>query len=80
MNLVSVRAIHRRETVYLYQLNTSLADARRLLLVYLARINELAAGVLQFADQQLHHQYHSLRERCRATGAVRHPPSLQRAD
>ena len=41
-DLVGVRAIHRRETVYLYQLNTSLADARRLLLVYLARINELA--------------------------------------
>ncbi len=41
-DLVGVRAIHRRETVYLYQLNTSLADARRLLLVYLARMNELA--------------------------------------
>jgi hypothetical protein len=41
-DLVGVRAIHRRETVYLYQLNTSLADARRLLLIYLARINELA--------------------------------------
>ena len=41
-DLVGVRAIHRRETVYLYQLNASLADARRLLLVYLARINELA--------------------------------------
>jgi hypothetical protein len=41
-DLVGVRAIHRREAVYLYQLNTSLADARRLLLIYLARINELA--------------------------------------
>jgi len=41
-DLVGVRAIHRQETVYLHQLNTSLADARRLLLVYLARINELA--------------------------------------
>jgi hypothetical protein len=41
-DLVGVRAIHRRETVYLYHLNSSLADARRLLLVYLARINELA--------------------------------------
>jgi len=41
-DLVGVRAIRRRETVYLYQLNSSLADARRLLLVYLARINELA--------------------------------------
>src|SRR5262252_623805 len=41
-DLVGVRAIHRQEIVYLYQLNTSLADARRLLLIYLARINELA--------------------------------------
>jgi hypothetical protein len=41
-DLVGVRAIHRQEWVYLFQLNTSPADARRLLLVYLARINELA--------------------------------------
>ncbi len=41
-DLVGVRAIHRREAVYLYRLNSSLADVRRLLLVYLARINELA--------------------------------------
>ena len=41
-DLVGVRAIHRRETVYLYHLNSSPADVRRLLLVYLARINELA--------------------------------------
>jgi hypothetical protein len=41
-DLVGVRAIHRNETVYLYPLNTSADDARRLLLVYLARINELA--------------------------------------
>src|SRR6516162_1884447 len=41
-DVVGVRAIHRREWVYLYQLNTSPDDARRLLLVYLARINELA--------------------------------------
>src|SRR5262245_20667716 len=41
-DLVGVRAIHRQEWVYLHQLNTSPADARRLLLVYLARINELA--------------------------------------
>jgi hypothetical protein len=41
-DLVGVRASHRRETVYLYRLNTSAADARRLLLVYLERINELA--------------------------------------
>lgn len=41
-DLVGVRANHRRETVYLYRLNTSAADARRLLPVYLERINELA--------------------------------------
>ena len=41
-DIVGVRAIHRREWVYLYQLNTSPDDARRLLLIYLARINELA--------------------------------------
>jgi hypothetical protein len=41
-DLVGVRAIHRRESVYLYQLNSSSDDARRLLMVYLARINELA--------------------------------------
>jgi hypothetical protein len=41
-DLVGVRANHRRETVYLYRLNTSADDARRLLMIYLARINELA--------------------------------------
>ncbi len=41
-DLVGVRANQRHEPVYLYQLNTSPADARRLFLVYLARINELA--------------------------------------
>jgi hypothetical protein len=41
-DLVGLRAIHRREAVYLYHLNTSPDDARRLLMVYLSRINELA--------------------------------------
>jgi hypothetical protein len=41
-DLVGVRTNHRRETTYLYRLNTSAEDARRLILVYLARINELA--------------------------------------
>ena len=41
-DLVGVRANHRGETVYLYRLNTSPEDARTLLRVYLARINELA--------------------------------------
>jgi hypothetical protein len=41
-DLVGVRTNHRQETVYLYRLNTSFADARQLLLVYLDRINEIA--------------------------------------
>jgi hypothetical protein len=41
-DLVGVRTNHRREAVYLYRLNTSAGDARRLFMVYLARINELA--------------------------------------
>src|SRR5262249_14828433 len=41
-DIVGVRTNHRRETVYLYRLNASLADERALLTVYLARINELA--------------------------------------
>jgi len=41
-DLVGVRTNHRRETTYLYPLNTKPDDARRLLLVYLDRINELA--------------------------------------
>ena len=41
-DLVGVRASHRREAVYLYRLNTSAENARELLLVYLARINQLA--------------------------------------
>jgi hypothetical protein len=41
-DLVGVRTNHRGETVYLYRLNTSAEDARRLLLIYLGRINELA--------------------------------------
>ena len=41
-DIVGVRTNHRREAVYLYRLNTSADDARRLLLIYLKRINELA--------------------------------------
>jgi hypothetical protein len=41
-DLVGVRTNHRREAVYLYHLNTSADDARRLFLIYLTRINELA--------------------------------------
>jgi hypothetical protein len=43
-DLVGVRANHRNEPIYLYRLNTSAEDARRLFLVYLQRINELAEG------------------------------------
>jgi hypothetical protein len=41
-DIVGVRTNHRGETTYLYPLNTKPEDARRLLLVYLERINELA--------------------------------------
>jgi hypothetical protein len=41
-DIVGVRTNHRREKVYLYRLNSSTRDARQLLLVYVARINELA--------------------------------------
>jgi len=41
-DLVGVRTNHRQEAVYLYRLNTSAENARRLLMIYLARINELA--------------------------------------
>lgn len=41
-DLVKVRTNYRGETVYLYRLNTSPDDARRLLTIYLERINELA--------------------------------------
>jgi hypothetical protein len=41
-DIVGVRTNFRGEAVYLFHLNTSPDDARRLLLVYLARINELA--------------------------------------
>jgi len=41
-DLVGVRTSHRHEATYLYRLNTSAEDARRLFLIYLERINELA--------------------------------------
>ena len=41
-DIVGVRTNHRREAVYLYRLNTPADNARRLFLIYLARINELA--------------------------------------
>jgi hypothetical protein len=41
-DLVGVRTNHRGEPTYLYRLNTSADDARRLFLIYLTRINELA--------------------------------------
>ena len=41
-DLVGVRTNHRGEPVYLYRLNTSADDARRLFMIYLTRINELA--------------------------------------
>ena len=41
-DIVGVRTNYRHETVYLYRLNTSADNARRLLLINLKRINELA--------------------------------------
>lgn len=41
-DVVGVRTNHRKETTYLYRLNTSPENARRLLMVYLERINQLA--------------------------------------
>ena len=41
-DLVRVRTNFRKETVYLYRLNASPDDVRRLFMVYLKRINELA--------------------------------------
>lgn len=41
-DVVGVRTNHRRENVYLYRLNSSAADARRLFEIYIQRINELA--------------------------------------
>jgi hypothetical protein len=41
-DLVRVRTNYRKETVYLYHLNTPVESVRRLLLIYLDRINDLA--------------------------------------
>ena len=41
-DIVGVGTNHRNETVYLYRLNTALANKRKLLTIYLERINELA--------------------------------------
>jgi hypothetical protein len=41
-DIVRVRTNYRKETVYLYRLNTAPESVRRLLLIYLERINELA--------------------------------------
>ena len=41
-DIVGVRTNHRRETVYLYRLNSPVENVRELLMIYLARINELA--------------------------------------
>ena len=81
-DIVGVRTNHRREAVYLYRLNTSADDARRLLMIYLERINELAEQP-EF--------YHLLSNSCtinivryaNAAGRVgrsRHPPCPQRLD
>jgi hypothetical protein len=59
-DLVGVRANHRGEPVYLYRLNASADDVRRLLLIYLARINELAdrPEFYNLLSNRLHHQHY----------------------
>ena len=81
-DLVRVRTNYRKETVYLYRLNSSVENVRRLLLVYLERINELAdrPEFYHLAEQQLHDQHHTLCECRRPNRPVRHSPSAQRAD
>jgi hypothetical protein len=61
-DLVGVRTNYRGEEVYLYRIRTSPEDARRLFLVYLERINELAERP-EF--------YHLLRNSC-TVNIVRH--------
>ena len=80
-DLVRVRTNYRDEEVFLYHTAISPEFARRLLLIYVERINELAdrAGVLPSAEQQLHHQHHPLRQ-CRGTDRpLRLPPHAERA-
>ena len=71
-DLVGVRTNHRRETTYLYHVNTSPEAARLLFLIYLDADQRArrSPGVLSPAEQQLHHQHHSLRERHRTDRRV----------
>ena len=80
-DLVRVRANYRHEPIYLYRLSISAEDARRLLGVYLARINQLAdhAEFYQSADQQLHDQHRTVRERRRQDWQARLTSYSQRA-
>jgi hypothetical protein len=85
-DLVGVRTNYRHEAVYLYRLNSPAEDARRLLLIYLARINELAdrpefyhllsnsctINIIRYANP--------IRKRCRPARQPRRSSCLQRAD
>ena len=54
-DVVGVRTNHRSEPTYLYRLNTSPENVRRLFLIYLERINELAGvGGLDIEDIDIH--------------------------
>ena len=81
-DLVGVRTNHRHETVYLYRLNTSADDARRLLLIDLTRINELAdrPRVLSSADEQLTRSTSFAMQTPPVGRGGSHPPSPQRSD
>ena len=83
-DLVRVRTNYRNEDVFLYRIRTSPEVVRRLFLVYLERINELAdqARVLPSAQQQLHDQYRALckpRRPGRPAGYPPHPERLERS-
>ena len=69
-DLVRVRTNFRKETVYLYRLNSPVENVRRLLLVYLERINELADRP-EF--------YHLLTNSSRSTSYVMQMPPVEPA-
>ena len=79
-DIVGVRTNHRREPVYLYHLNTSPDDTRRLFLVYLKRINELADHPEFYNLLTNSCTINTLCERRRSWRRGRLPPLSQRPD
>jgi hypothetical protein len=70
-----MRTRHRRESVCLYRLNTAPDDAGWLLLIYLARIDELAEHP-EFYHLLTNDQHHALRQRRRSGRRVRYDRQL----